>query len=155
MGSGFCRTSTSTRRELGIPDELLIRRGDWGAVRCAGQARQLKYCGDGTIAWLDIVAGMSRTETKWPRRTDGDCGLQADQGCPPYRGGGGAQRLVHRDIQATIIHWARAVRVDPDDHLLQRILERVARVNPNQVKAISLGLFIYAGLSPPKGSDRC
>jgi uncharacterized membrane protein (DUF2068 family) len=63
----------------------------------------------------------------------------------------GAQRLLHRDIQATIIHWARAVRVDPDDHLLQRILERVARVNPNQVKAISLGLFIYAGLFASEG----
>src|SRR3954471_16745430 len=60
----------------------------------------------------------------------------------------GAQRLLHRDIQATIIHWARAVRVDPDDHLLQQIL---ARVNPQQIKAISLGLFLYAGLFATEG----
>jgi uncharacterized membrane protein (DUF2068 family) len=63
----------------------------------------------------------------------------------------GAQRLLHRDIQATIIHWARAVRVDPDDHILQNILARVARINPNQIKAISLGLFIYAGLFATEG----
>jgi uncharacterized membrane protein (DUF2068 family) len=63
----------------------------------------------------------------------------------------GAQRLLHRDIQATIIHWARAVRVDPDDHILQRIMERVARINPHQIKAISLGLFLYAGLFATEG----
>jgi len=63
----------------------------------------------------------------------------------------GAQRLLHRDIQATIIHWARAVRVDPDDHILQRIMERVARINPQQIKAISLGLFLYAGLFASEG----
>jgi uncharacterized membrane protein (DUF2068 family) len=63
----------------------------------------------------------------------------------------GAQRLLHRDIQATIIHWARAVRVDPDDHILQTILERVARVNPQQIKAISLGLLLYAGLFATEG----
>jgi uncharacterized membrane protein (DUF2068 family) len=63
----------------------------------------------------------------------------------------GAQRLLHRDIQATIIHWARAVRVDPDDHLLQRILERVARIDAHQIKAISLGLFLYAGLFATEG----
>jgi uncharacterized membrane protein (DUF2068 family) len=63
----------------------------------------------------------------------------------------GAQRLLHRDIQETIIHWARAVRVDPDDHLLQTILTRVARIDPNQIKAISLGLFIYAALFATEG----
>jgi uncharacterized membrane protein (DUF2068 family) len=63
----------------------------------------------------------------------------------------GAQRLLHSDIQATIIHWARAVRVDPDDHILQAILARIARVNPHQIKAISLGLFLYAGLFATEG----
>ncbi|MDB5323188.1 MAG: hypothetical protein JWN40_4819 [Phycisphaerales bacterium] len=63
----------------------------------------------------------------------------------------GAQRLLHSDIQATIIHWARAVRVDPDDYILQAILTRVARVNPQQIKAISLGLFLYAGLFATEG----
>src|SRR5258706_15772590 len=63
----------------------------------------------------------------------------------------GAQRLLHRDIQTTIIHWARAVRVDPDDHILQTILARVARVDPRQIKAISLGLFLYAGLFATEG----
>src|SRR2546423_3637431 len=63
----------------------------------------------------------------------------------------GAQQLVHADIQATIIHWARAVRVDPDDHILQGVLNRVARVDPRQIKAISLGLFLYAGLFATEG----
>ena len=63
----------------------------------------------------------------------------------------GAHRLLHRDIQATIIHWARAVRVDPDDHLLQRILKRVARIDPHQIREISLGLFLYAGLFATEG----
>jgi len=63
----------------------------------------------------------------------------------------GAQRLLHRDIQTTIIHWARTVRVDPDDHILQKLLERVARIDPHQIKAISLGLFLYAGLFATEG----
>jgi uncharacterized membrane protein (DUF2068 family) len=63
----------------------------------------------------------------------------------------GAQRLLHRDIQMTIIHWARAVRVDPDDHLLQRILARVARIDAHQIEALSVGLFLYAGLFATEG----
>jgi uncharacterized membrane protein (DUF2068 family) len=63
----------------------------------------------------------------------------------------GAQRLLHRDIQETIIHWARAVRVDPDGHILQRILTRVARINAHQIEAVSVGLFLYAGLFATEG----
>ena len=65
--------------------------------------------------------------------------------------GVGAERMLHHDVQTTLIHWARAVRVDPDDRILQSILGRVARISPRQVKEISLGLFFYAALFATEG----
>jgi uncharacterized membrane protein (DUF2068 family) len=94
---------------------------------------------------------MSRTETTGRRALTAIAAFKLVKAALLVVVAVGAQRLLHRDIQTTIIHWARAVRVDPDDHILQTILARVARVDPHQIKAISLGLFLYAGLFATEG----
>jgi uncharacterized membrane protein (DUF2068 family) len=94
---------------------------------------------------------MSRTETTGRGALTAIAVFKLIKACLLIVVAVGAQRLLHRDIQTTIIHWARAVRVDPDDHILQNMLERVARINPKQIKAISLGLFLYAGLYATEG----
>jgi uncharacterized membrane protein (DUF2068 family) len=63
----------------------------------------------------------------------------------------GAIRLLHRDVAETVMHWVQVVRVDPDNRYVHRALERVFRVTPKQLRELSVGTFIYAGLFATEG----
>jgi uncharacterized membrane protein (DUF2068 family) len=64
----------------------------------------------------------------------------------------GAIRLMHRDVADTVTHWVEILRVDPESHRIHRVLERVLRVNPRQLRELSVGTFIYAGLFLTEGT---
>jgi uncharacterized membrane protein (DUF2068 family) len=64
----------------------------------------------------------------------------------------GAVKLLHRDVSQTVTHWINVLRVDPDNRLIHGLLSRVIRVSPNQLKALSVGTFIYAGLLLTEGT---
>lgn len=63
----------------------------------------------------------------------------------------GAIKLLHKDVASTVAHWTNMLRVDPDNRLVHRLLERVFRVTPKQLKELSLGTFLYAGLFATEG----
>jgi uncharacterized membrane protein (DUF2068 family) len=63
----------------------------------------------------------------------------------------GALRFLHHDIAATVTHWARVLRVDPDNRLVHGIMVKVLRVTPKQLKELSVGTFLYAGLFLTEG----
>jgi len=63
----------------------------------------------------------------------------------------GALKLLHRDIAQTVTHWVDILRVDPDNHLIHRLLTRVLSVTPSQLRAASAGTFVYAGLLLTEG----
>ena len=63
----------------------------------------------------------------------------------------GALKLLHRDIAATVMQWVNILRVDPDNRLIHGVLTRALGVSPNQLKALSAGTFIYAGLLLTEG----
>jgi uncharacterized membrane protein (DUF2068 family) len=63
----------------------------------------------------------------------------------------GAIRLLHRDVAATVTHWTRVLRVDPDNRYIHGALARVFRVTPKQLKELSAGTFIYAALFATEG----
>ncbi len=60
--------------------------------------------------------------------------------------GVGAIKLLHKDLGATVMHWAQVLRVDPDNRIIHSALLRVFRVTPKQLKELSAGTFLYAGL---------
>jgi uncharacterized membrane protein (DUF2068 family) len=64
----------------------------------------------------------------------------------------GAIKLLHRDVAETITHWINILRVDPDNRLMHAFLSRVLQVSPNQLKALSIGTFIYAGMLLTEGT---
>ena len=64
----------------------------------------------------------------------------------------GAIRLLHKDVADTVIHWTRVLRVDPDNRFLHGTLTRIFRVTPQQLKELSVGTFIYAGLFATEGT---
>lgn len=63
----------------------------------------------------------------------------------------GALDLLHRDVADTVSHWVDMLRVDPDNHFVHAVLSRLLSVDPNQLKAVSAGTFIYAGLFLTEG----
>jgi len=65
--------------------------------------------------------------------------------------GFGALKLLHRDIPETITHWVDLFRVDPENRHIHRLLEHALAVTPAQLKAASVGTFIYSGLLLTEG----
>jgi uncharacterized membrane protein (DUF2068 family) len=63
----------------------------------------------------------------------------------------GAIRLLHKDVADTVIHWIQVLRVDPENRFLHGMLTRIFRVTPKQLKELSVGTFVYAGLFATEG----
>ena len=63
----------------------------------------------------------------------------------------GAIKLLHRDVAATLMRWADILRVDPENKFIHRLLTRAFSVSPQQLKAASVGTFIYAALLLTEG----
>jgi uncharacterized membrane protein (DUF2068 family) len=63
----------------------------------------------------------------------------------------GAIELLHKDVAGTVMHWTQVLRVDPDNRFLHGTLTRIFRITPKQLKELSVGTFIYAGLFATEG----
>ncbi len=63
----------------------------------------------------------------------------------------GAIKLLHKDLASTAMHWVQVLRVDPDNRYVHGILVRIFRITPKQLKELSVGTFIYAGLFLTEG----
>jgi len=65
--------------------------------------------------------------------------------------GVGALKLLHKDLVATVMHWTDVLRVDPDNRFVHRALAGIFRITPKQLKELSVGTFLYAGLFATEG----
>jgi uncharacterized membrane protein (DUF2068 family) len=63
----------------------------------------------------------------------------------------GAVKFLHKDLATTVLHWAQVLRVDPDNRYLHGLMVKIFRVTPKQLKELSVGTFIYAGLFLTEG----
>ena len=63
----------------------------------------------------------------------------------------GAIRLLHKDLASTAMHWVQVLRVDPENRYIHGVLVRIFRVTPKQLRELSVGTFIYAGLFLTEG----
>ena len=63
----------------------------------------------------------------------------------------GALRLLHRDLVNTVMHWIDVLRVDPDNRYVHQLLEKIFNITPKQLKALSIGTFLYAALFAVEG----
>jgi uncharacterized membrane protein (DUF2068 family) len=64
----------------------------------------------------------------------------------------GALKLLHKDVAQTVLHWVDVLRVDPDNRFIHGVLSRAFSISPKQLKATSIGTFIYAGLLLTEGT---
>ncbi len=65
--------------------------------------------------------------------------------------GVGAIKLLHKDLSGTVLHWIQVLRVDPDNRFIHRVLVKIFRVTPKQLKELSIGTFLYAGVFLTEG----
>jgi uncharacterized membrane protein (DUF2068 family) len=63
----------------------------------------------------------------------------------------GLLKLLHRDVAAVATQWVERLRLDPDNYYIHRALARVFRITPKQLKELSVGTFVYAGLYLTEG----
>jgi uncharacterized membrane protein (DUF2068 family) len=66
--------------------------------------------------------------------------------------GFGELHYLHRDLAHEVAHWVDLLRVDPHNHYITWLLERVANVNPHRLKELSAGTFFYAALAFCEGT---
>src|SRR6185437_5056604 len=64
----------------------------------------------------------------------------------------GLLRLLHKDVAAVAAHWIEVLRVDPDNRYIHRALLRIFNVTPKQLKELSAGTFVYAGIFLTEGT---
>ena len=63
----------------------------------------------------------------------------------------GAIKFLHKDLASTIMHWVQVLRVDPDNRYVHGLLIRIFHATPKQLKELSVGTFLYAGLFATEG----
>lgn len=66
--------------------------------------------------------------------------------------GVGLLKLLHHDVAAMMQHWIEVLRVDPDNRYIHRALLRIFNVTPKQLKELSAGTFVYAGIFLTEGT---
>src|SRR4051794_35300642 len=65
--------------------------------------------------------------------------------------GFGLHRLLRGDVENTLLHWARAVRVESSRPIVQHLITRVTGLSPQTLSELSGVTFIYAALFGTEG----
>ena len=63
----------------------------------------------------------------------------------------GAHTLIDKNLVSVLEHWVNVFRVDPNNHYLHALLERIADLSPQRLKELSFGTFFYAALLLTEG----
>ena len=58
----------------------------------------------------------------------------------------GALRLLHKDVAAVFEHWINIFRVDPHNHFINRLLEKLLILDDRRLKELSVGTFVYSAV---------
>ena len=60
--------------------------------------------------------------------------------------GFGELHYLHRDLAHEVAHWIDLLRVDPHNHYITWLMEKIAKVDPQKLRELSGGTFFYAAL---------
>ena len=63
----------------------------------------------------------------------------------------GALNLLHKDVEAIVVHWITIFQVDPHSHYLQVLLAKLSILDDRRLKELSVGTFIYSALFMTEG----
>ena len=63
----------------------------------------------------------------------------------------GALHLLHKDVEAIVLHWINIFQVDPHSHYMHLLLTKLSLVDDRRLKELSLGTFIYSAIFLTEG----
>src|SRR6202030_4432495 len=63
----------------------------------------------------------------------------------------GPLKMLHKDVAAEIAQWIDVLRVDPHNHYIQLLLDKLGMVDDRKLKALSVGTFFYSALFLTEG----
>jgi uncharacterized membrane protein (DUF2068 family) len=66
--------------------------------------------------------------------------------------GFGVIRLLHKDVADVLLRAFMALRFDPENRIVNMLLEKSALLSPHRLKEISLAIFLYAALDTIEGT---
>lgn len=64
----------------------------------------------------------------------------------------GALKLLHKDVAGVVEAWVNAFRVDPHNHYIHLVLQKLSLVDDKKLKELSVGTFIYAAVFLTEGT---
>src|ERR1700737_4150700 len=59
--------------------------------------------------------------------------------------------MLHKDVAATIERWVNIFRVDPQNHYINLLLEKLSIVDDRRLKELNIGTFVYSAFSFTEG----
>jgi len=63
----------------------------------------------------------------------------------------GALKLLHKDMAAQTERWIEVLRVDPHNHYIHWVFEKLSILDARKLKELSVGTFFYAALFLTEG----
>jgi len=64
----------------------------------------------------------------------------------------GLHHLLSAQGEDVLRHWARAVRVDPENRFIHAAISRITGLSPRQLRELSVGTFLYAAVFLTEGT---
>lgn len=64
----------------------------------------------------------------------------------------GALKLLHKDVAAQVETWIDLLRVDPQNHYIQKLLAKLGMVDDRKLKEFSATTLFYSGLLLTEGT---
>ena len=64
----------------------------------------------------------------------------------------GALKLMHKDVATQIERWIELLRVDPHNHYIHWVLEKLSILDARKLKELSVGTFFYSALFLTEGT---
>jgi uncharacterized membrane protein (DUF2068 family) len=58
----------------------------------------------------------------------------------------GALKLLHKDVEAIVLHWINIFQVDPHGHYMHLLLAKLSILDDRRLKELSVGTFIYSAV---------
>jgi uncharacterized membrane protein (DUF2068 family) len=66
--------------------------------------------------------------------------------------GFGVIKLLHKDVADVLLRAFMALRFDPENRIVNMLLEKSALLSPHRLKEISYAIFLYAALDTIEGT---
>jgi uncharacterized membrane protein (DUF2068 family) len=63
----------------------------------------------------------------------------------------GALKLLHKDVEAIVVHWITIFQVDPHGHYMRLLLAKLSILDDRRLKELSIGTFIYSAIFLTEG----